>query len=176
MTSSGLWRHKYTTMRSWDELSWFSWGFLGFATMSTSYCGLVRSIQCSVWACLWMSGTFFTILIEISHYAYFIVLKNCRVLVVIWPTWPVTWDRGYESHWIQKNIFIFFFYFFLSSLMCIYYTRHIISTGYSIRERGNRKSLKVLKRRRSKIFWNFLWDSHPRWDSHPQSPRKRRQC
>ena len=99
-------------------------GFLGFATMSTSYYGLVRSIQCSVWACLWMSGTFFTILIEISHYAYFIVLKNCRVLVVIWPTWPVTWDRGYESHWIHKKIEHFFSSTFFSFLVYIYHVHN----------------------------------------------------
>ena len=92
--------------------------------MSTWYCRLVRSINCSVWACLWMSGTLFTILIEISHYAYFIVLKNCRVLVVIWPTWPVTWDRGYESHWIHKKIEHFFSSIFFSFLVYIYYVHN----------------------------------------------------
>ena len=71
-----------------------------------------------------MSGTLFTILIEISHYAYFIVLKNCRVLVVIWPTWPVTWDRGYESHWIHKKIEHFFSSTFFSFLVYIYHVHN----------------------------------------------------
>ena len=131
MTSSGLWRHKYTTMRSWDELSWFSWGFLGFATMSTWYCKLVRSIWCSVWACLWMSGTLFTILNEISHCAYYTVLKILVVLVMIWPTLPVTWDCGHESQRSLKKKFFF--------LLCIFTWLswiYIENTGCSTRKRG----------------------------------------
>ena len=124
MTSSGLWRHKYTTMRSWDELSWFSWGFLGFATMSTWYCRLVRSIKCLVWACLWMSGTLFTILIKISHCAYFTVLKILVVLVAIWPTLPVTWRSWVRILLDPQKIEHFFSSTFFSFLVYIYHVHN----------------------------------------------------
>ena len=110
-------------------------GFFGVCHSNAICSYLVRTNLCSVWACLWMSGTLFTILIEISHYAYFIVLKNCRVLVVIWPTWSVTWDHGYESHWIHTKNWTFFFFKFFFFFKCIY-TMYIINTGCSIRKRG----------------------------------------